>query len=146
MIIKSGQGDYPVDFVDEVERVPAIINAGPETFVIIDEVLVDLYGQALSGLLKYPTYRLRADEESKTLTGVSLFVVGELAELVRVKAGRPEMPIERQWDPEAEADRYVADPAAVEGLARRFDVPVQSLPDQVAETDADLHESEGERA
>ncbi|MBY0440524.1 MAG: 3-dehydroquinate synthase [Mycobacteriaceae bacterium] len=74
MIIKSGQGDYPVDFVDDVELVPAIINPVPETFVLIDEALVELYGDALTLLLAYPTYRIRADEESKTLTGVSLFV------------------------------------------------------------------------
>ena len=74
MIIKSGQGDYPVDFVGEVGLVPGLVEANTETFVIIDEALVDLYGQALSGLLKYPTYPVRADEESKTLTGVSLFV------------------------------------------------------------------------
>jgi 3-dehydroquinate synthase len=74
MIIKSEQGDYPVDFVSEVASVPGIVDAGAETFVIIDEALVDLYGQALSELLEYPTYRITADEESKTLAGVGLFV------------------------------------------------------------------------
>jgi 3-dehydroquinate synthase len=74
MIIKSEQGDYPVDFVAEVALVPGIIDPGPETFVIIDEALVDIYGEALSGLLEHPTYRIKADEESKTLSGVSLFV------------------------------------------------------------------------
>ncbi len=74
MIIKSEQGDYPVDFVAEVGMVPALVGAGPETFVFIDEALVELYGEALSGLLEHPTYRIKADEESKTLAGVSLFV------------------------------------------------------------------------
>jgi 3-dehydroquinate synthase len=74
MIIKSEQGDYPVDFVAEVGMVPALVDASPETFVIIDEALVKLYGEALSGLLKHPTYRIKADEESKTLSGISLFV------------------------------------------------------------------------
>ncbi len=58
MIIKSEQGDYPVDFVGEVARVPELVDAGPETFVIIDEALVDIYGEALSELLEYPTYRI----------------------------------------------------------------------------------------
>jgi 3-dehydroquinate synthase len=74
MIIKSEQGDYPVDFVGEVGLVPGLVDTNPETFLIIDEVLVDLYGQDLSELLEYPTYRLTADEESKTLAGVCLFV------------------------------------------------------------------------
>jgi len=74
MIIKSEQGDYPVDFVAEVGLVPALVDAGPETFVIIDELLADIYGDALSALSEHPTYRVKADEESKTLTGVSLFV------------------------------------------------------------------------
>jgi 3-dehydroquinate synthase len=74
MIIKSEQGDYPVDFVGEVGLVPGLVETNPETFVIIDEELVDLYGQDLSELLEYPTYRIAADEESKTLAGVSHFV------------------------------------------------------------------------
>lgn len=74
MIIKSEQGDYPVDFVGEVATVSMLIEPGPETFVIIDESLVDRYGEALSGLLRYPTYRIKANEESKTLAGVGLFI------------------------------------------------------------------------
>lgn len=74
MIIKSEQGDYPVDFVGEVGSVPGLVNVDAETFVIIDEALVDLYGEDLSELLKHPTYRLVADEESKTLAGVGRFV------------------------------------------------------------------------
>ncbi|MHA7653210.1 3-dehydroquinate synthase [Mycobacterium sp. ML4] len=74
MIIKSEQGDYPVDFVGEVGSVPGLIGTDAETFVIIDKALVDLYGNDLSELLKYPTYRLTADEESKTLAGISCFI------------------------------------------------------------------------
>lgn len=74
MIIKSAQGDYPVDFVGEVAMVPMRVDAGPETFVIIDEALVHMYSVALGDLLKCPTYRIKASEESKTLSGVSLFV------------------------------------------------------------------------
>lgn len=77
MLIKSEQGDYPVDFVGEVERVPAILartREASEIFVMIDEALVDLYGDALTALSAYPTYLIKADEESKTLTGVALFV------------------------------------------------------------------------
>ncbi|AXN44265.1 3-dehydroquinate synthase [Mycobacterium marinum] len=74
MIIKSEQGDYPVDFVGKVKLVPELIDVGPETLVIIDEALVDLYGDDLGPLSERPTYRVAADEESKTLSGVSLFV------------------------------------------------------------------------
>ncbi|SOX53587.1 3-dehydroquinate synthase, partial [Mycobacterium ahvazicum] len=74
MIIKSEQGDYPVDFVGDVTQVAALVDAGPETFVIIDEVLIEIYGEALNGLLQYPTYRATADEETKTLTGVGHFI------------------------------------------------------------------------
>ncbi|EHB49720.1 3-dehydroquinate synthase [Mycolicibacterium rhodesiae JS60] len=74
MIIKSEQGDYPVDFVAEVAAVPAIVSPHADTYVIIDEALFDLYGQALGALLSCPTYLVKADEESKTLAGVSDFI------------------------------------------------------------------------
>ncbi|OBK96480.1 3-dehydroquinate synthase [Mycobacterium asiaticum] len=74
MIIKSEQGDYPVDFVGEVGSVPGLIDINAETFVIIDKALIDLYGKDLCELLERPTYRLTADEESKTLAGVGHFV------------------------------------------------------------------------
>ena len=64
--------------------------------------------------------------------------VGALAELVRAFAGRPKLSIERTWDPSAEADRYVADHAVMERLAKRFGMRLQSMPEQVALTAADL--------
>jgi 3-dehydroquinate synthase len=79
MVIKSEQGDYPVDFVGEVSSVPQLVNAGPETYVVIDEALVELYGKTLGQLMDCPTYQVVADEETKTLAGVGLFVEWLLA-------------------------------------------------------------------
>ena len=76
-------------------------------------------------------------------SGGEVVEVGELAELVRQQAGRADLPIERTWDPSAPADRYVADDAVAAALARRFGVARQSLPDQVAETAADLLQRSG---
>jgi UDP-glucuronate decarboxylase len=71
-------------------------------------------------------------------SGGDVVEVGELAELVRDVVGHPDMAIEREWDPTAEPDRYVAEPSAMEGLARRFGVSRRPLPDQVRETASDL--------
>jgi nucleoside-diphosphate-sugar epimerase len=71
-------------------------------------------------------------------SGGDIVEVGQLAEMVRAAAGRPDLPIDRTWDPGAEADRYVADGTVIEILAERFDVTLQSLPDQVAGTAIDL--------
>ena len=76
-------------------------------------------------------------------SGGEIVEVGELAELVRQNAGRADLPIERAWDPSAAADRYVGDDAAAGALARRFGVTRQSLPEQVAETAADLLQRTG---
>ena len=58
---------------------------------------------------------------------------------------RADMPIERRWDPSADADRYVADNTAMAALAQRYGVSLQSLPHQVAATAADLTTHAAER-
>ena len=42
-------------------------------------------------------------------SGGEIVEVGDLADAVRRVAGRPDLPIERTWDPAAPADRYVGD-------------------------------------
>jgi UDP-glucuronate decarboxylase len=126
----------------------------PELYALGDLILQASRGESLRIRATRPVYRsyvavgdlvsvctaaaLEGERDLVFDSGGDVVEVGDLAELVRVNAGRPDMPIERTWDPAAEADRYVADNVVIMELARRFGVAMQSLPDQVAETAADL--------
>ncbi len=126
----------------------------PELYALGDLCLQALRGDTLRIRATRPVYRsytavgdlvsvcigaaLAGEGDLVFDSGGYVVEMGELAALVRDVAGRPDMPIERTWDPSADPDRYVADDTAFEQLARTSDVARQSLPDQVAETAADL--------
>jgi nucleoside-diphosphate-sugar epimerase len=66
--------------------------------------------------------------------GAEAVEVGVLAERVRAVLGRPELAIERTWDPAAEPDRYVGDGAAMARLAAAHGVAFRPLDQQIEET------------
>lgn len=57
--------------------------------------------------------------------------LGALADLVRRATGRPDLPIQRSFDPQAEPDDYLGDPAAFVALAARHGVAIDDLETQV---------------
>jgi UDP-glucuronate decarboxylase len=66
--------------------------------------------------------------------GDEVVEVGELAERVARRLGRPDLPIERDWDPDAPADDYVGDGAMMQALARERGLTLHSLDDQIVRT------------
>ena len=60
--------------------------------------------------------------------------VGQLARRVAAQAGRPDLPIRRDPDPDAPADRYVGDGAAWAALTRRHGIVPRDLDEQIART------------
>jgi UDP-glucuronate decarboxylase len=64
--------------------------------------------------------------------GERVVEVGELARLVTAGVGRPDLEIRRPpLDPAELADRYVGDAAAMQALARRHDIRLLDLPEQI---------------
>jgi UDP-glucuronate decarboxylase len=126
----------------------------PELYALGDLILQASRGDTLRIRATLPVYRsyiaagdllsvciaaaLEGERDLVFDSGGEVIEVGDLAMLVRDNAGRPEMSVERSWDPSGEPDRYIADSSAVDQLAHRFGVSLQSLPDQVVETAADL--------
>jgi UDP-glucuronate decarboxylase len=70
--------------------------------------------------------------------GDEVVEVGALAERVRAVLGREDLPIERDWDPSAPADRYVGDGTALRALAAEHGVALRGLDEQIARTAAGL--------
>jgi len=67
--IKSGQGDYIVDFFDEISALVEELLLTPKAVVIIDRNVAGLYKSQLGSLLEQlPTLKLDANEEEKSLT------------------------------------------------------------------------------
>ena len=60
--------------------------------------------------------------------------VGDLAASVTRVLGRPEVSIERAYDPSAAADRYVGDPGEFAKLADCVGIPLRGLDEQIART------------
>jgi hypothetical protein len=134
----------------------------PELYALGDLILQATHSDTVRIRATRPVYRsyiaageliavciaaaLEGEHELVFDSGGEIAEVGELAALVIAAAGRSGISVERTWDTAAEPDRYVAEQATMARLARRFDVPQQSLSDQVAETAIDLNRSEGERA
>ncbi len=70
--IKSGQGDYNVDFIDELDNLVQLIQEIPSKVLFIDRNVANLYASPLAQLLnRMPTLLIDATEEEKTLTGVT---------------------------------------------------------------------------
>lgn len=70
--------------------------------------------------------------------------VGELARHVRSVLGRPELVIDRSWNPSGPPNRYVGDGAAMSALAAEHGLPVKSLDEQIRDTAAYLESSLGD--
>jgi nucleoside-diphosphate-sugar epimerase len=64
--------------------------------------------------------------------------VGQLARRIAAQAGRPELPIRRNADPDAPADRYVGDGTTWAALTRRHGIVPRGLDEQIARTAAAL--------
>jgi 3-dehydroquinate synthase len=74
LTVKSGQGDYPVHFFTKIlEMCESGILEREDYFVFVDEKVMETYRNQLEFLSSYPTYTIKAVEESKTLQGVSDF-------------------------------------------------------------------------
>ena len=68
--VASGQGDYRVAWLDDPRDAFAAA-VGPESFVVADRLVWDLYGEAFDGIVAPDRLLLvEADEDSKTLEGV----------------------------------------------------------------------------
>lgn len=93
--------------------------------------VVDLLAVCLGTVLE-PRSDLVFDSGGETVE------MAGLAETVKKVVGRPDLPIERVWDPEAPADDYVSDPRAFATLAGRLGIPLRTLDEQVHDTAADL--------
>ncbi len=69
--IKSGQGNYQVDFFDAVDDLVSAVGSSPIAAIVIDENVADLYREALLPLVeKYPVFKISATEDEKTLAGL----------------------------------------------------------------------------
>jgi 3-dehydroquinate synthase len=70
LTIASSQGDYAVEPFADVPALAAAVAAVPQPFVIVDERVAALYGNAFAPFASAPRYALRAVESEKTLSGV----------------------------------------------------------------------------
>ena len=60
--------------------------------------------------------------------------VGDLADAIRRVLGRPDVAVERQFDPSAEADRYAGEAGTFASLAGGLGIPLRDLDAQIART------------
>jgi nucleoside-diphosphate-sugar epimerase len=66
--------------------------------------------------------------------GDEVVEVGDLAARVAAGLGRPDLPVQRTWDPHAPADEYVGDGTAFRALAAGLGVALRGLDEQIART------------
>lgn len=72
LIIRSGQGDYEANFYDSLQGIVETLCRIPQTVVLVDANVADLYRDQLRPLLKtVPVLAISATEEEKTIVGVS---------------------------------------------------------------------------
>jgi 3-dehydroquinate synthase len=70
LTVRSSQGDYTVEPFAGVAALAAAVAAVPEPFVIVDERVAALYGDAFAAFAHAPRHMLPATESEKTLHGV----------------------------------------------------------------------------
>jgi 3-dehydroquinate synthase len=70
LTIASSQGDYAVEPFADVTSLAAAVAALPAPFVIVDERVASLYGDAFAAFAHAPRHVLTATEAEKTLHGV----------------------------------------------------------------------------
>jgi 3-dehydroquinate synthase len=70
--IRSGQGDYCVEFLDEVAQIACRLRGLDRAVLVVDRVVADLYREELAPATeRLPTLLIDAAEEEKTLDGVA---------------------------------------------------------------------------
>lgn len=74
LTVRSGQGDYRVNFVSSLISAARELSALQDAFIIADAQVLDLHHEALAPLEKFPTHRIPALEDEKTLAGVERFL------------------------------------------------------------------------
>jgi 3-dehydroquinate synthase len=69
-VVKSGQGDYPVEFHSDLAPLIDRLTGTAKAVVVVDRIVAHAYGSALAPLTeRLPTLRIDATEEEKTLAG-----------------------------------------------------------------------------
>jgi len=74
ILIKSQQGDYPVDFISKPSSLTSLLPKSGEIFLLADRLVMDLYKEKLGSLVSFPTFLVDANEETKTLEGVTRLI------------------------------------------------------------------------
>jgi 3-dehydroquinate synthase len=70
--IKSAQGNYSVEFLEDIDSVAHKVAQLPRVMVVLDRVVASLYSQKLAPIFNgVPTFTLDATEDEKTLAGVT---------------------------------------------------------------------------
>lgn len=123
-----------------------------ETYVLADVIRQFMSGDAVRLRATRPVYRsyiyvgdlleltlkmLLDDSRPRLLfdtAGEEVVEVGQLARLVADVLGRPEVPIFRDFDETASSDRYVGDGAMLFDYARRWEVGLRPLAEQIRRT------------
>lgn len=71
LTIKSGQGDYRVEFFDSIKELINVVLETDVSAIVIDENVLSIYAETLAPLLdKIPVLSIPATEEEKALSGV----------------------------------------------------------------------------
>ena len=71
LTIRSGQGDYRVDFPADFDALLAQLEGFANAVVLVDENVAAIHEDALAPLLKrLPHFKIRSDEDAKTMAGV----------------------------------------------------------------------------
>jgi 3-dehydroquinate synthetase/nucleoside-diphosphate-sugar epimerase len=69
-VVKSGQGDYPVEFHADLSSLTGRLAPTGKAVVVVDQVVAGLYAAALAPLTeRFPTLKIDAGEDEKTLAG-----------------------------------------------------------------------------
>jgi UDP-glucuronate decarboxylase len=126
----------------------------PRLFALGDLVLRAQAGEPLVVRARHPVRRSFVAAADVAALGLSLALagedacfdtagervveLGEVAELVRDVVAGAALPIERDYDPLGPSHEYVGAPGEMVALARRHDVPLASLEQQIRDTAAGL--------
>ncbi len=74
--IKSGQGDYQVDFFNTVQSLVVAVGDFPISAIVIDENVAGLYSEAFLPIMeKTPVLKISATEDEKTLAGIEKVLI-----------------------------------------------------------------------
>jgi len=128
--------------------------AKPRRFALGDLVLRAQAGEPLVVKARHPVRRSFVAAADVAALGLSLALagedacfdtagervveLGELAELVRDVIADDTLPIRRDYDPRAAAHEYVGQAGEMTALARRHDLPLASLEQQIRDTAAGM--------